>query len=101
MVIETSLNGFNAMTDKLKKFNLSTALGTQITVNLTNGIISSDGGASVYFDNLDFNDDVEIVICNKMVNFNRVCCGAFQVMPSDFLKLKEAAKAHQYKTEPA
>jgi len=85
------------MTEKLKKLNLSTALGTQITVNLTNGIISSDGGASVYFDNLDFNDDVEIVICNRL----NVCCGAFQVMPSDFLKLKEAAKAHQYQTEPA
>lgn len=78
------------MTDQPKNLSLETALGTKIFVNFRNGIISSNGGAAVYFEKLLFVDDVELIYGVSSGDLT----GSFQVLPQEYLKLKEQAKAY-------
>ncbi|MEI8606663.1 hypothetical protein [Pseudoalteromonas sp. B160] len=77
------------MTQATKNLSLETALNTKIRVSFDNGIASSDGGIAVYFDALLFNDDIEVIYLVRGGEF----CGSFQVLPQEYLKLKEEAKA--------
>ncbi|WP_105180552.1 hypothetical protein [Pseudoalteromonas sp. T1lg21] len=85
------------MTDISKNLSLETAFGTKIFLNLNTGIISSHGGAAVYFEKLHFVDDVELIYGIR----NGEYCGSFQVLPQEYLKLKSEAKALNLLHKPA
>ncbi|WKD24039.1 hypothetical protein NDQ71_02800 [Pseudoalteromonas sp. KG3] len=77
------------MTNQVKILHLETALGSKTRIDLTNKNVGSDGGLFAYFDTLAFNDECEFVSCVKKGE----PCAHFQILPQEYLKLKNEAKA--------
>lgn len=72
--------------------SLSTVFDTTINVNLDYKYIHSTGGVTAFFETLTFDDELELINCYKTLNGCHVNCGCFQVLPNDFVKLREQAK---------